>query len=654
VRPAQAPRDTPRALRRRLDRLIGLPLRPDTVRFALERPDELAENSPTSTLGRLTAIDPGWTLLRLLRGRSTPALGWIAEQPWWHNETEVIDKLWRHAVAASGAARKLAHETGMADPDRVAGLGLVHALGLWAIGAESPELLNHLLAITDLPRRREAENRFIGIDAASLGRELAERWAAPSELAEAAWLHADLANDLKNCSADRDQLALVQKAYAWAERTPWALCPPSSTDPGPPDPRLRVLIAEVQVRCGTGFVAEDSSIHEERATRANASLQMRVSHLEAEVAVRDRFLDSFSSHSTSESLADWGDKIARVWCDQPGITAARFLNVDDLAPLEPTSTRPASRMLSLGNPSAPTGQLHLWLDPEFRTFELPPLVLRAWNAWASQLADRDRLARRLENSISTHREHIALDERQRPFALLEALAEFAAGAGHELNNPLAVILGRAQLLLTRAENPDVIRSLRAIVAQAQRAHRILRDLMYVARPPAPRARPCQPTEVLRACLRDLQSEADARGIRVQAELPESPSWALADPEPIRHLADVLIRNAMESTPAGGNIRVTAGGEENVLQWSIRDSGRGIELADAKRLFDPFYCGRQAGRGLGLGLPRASRIIERVGGDLSWRSSPGHGTAFQVSMPLTALAQATTGGGRPEPVAGERA
>ena len=73
---------------------------------------------------------------------------------------------------------------------------------------------------------------------------------------------------------------------------------------------------------------------------------------------------------------------------------------------------------------------------------------------------------------------------QRPLrGKLDALGEFAAGAGHELNNPLAVIVGRAQLLLSRTDDPESARSLRIMLNQAGRAHRILRDLMFVGRPP---------------------------------------------------------------------------------------------------------------------------------------------------------------------------
>jgi signal transduction histidine kinase len=228
---------------------------------------------------------------------------------------------------------------------------------------------------------------------------------------------------------------------------------------------------------------------------------------------------------------------------------------------------------------------------------------------------------------------VAREEPTRRRLMLEALAEFAAGAGHELNNPLAVIVGRAQLLLAKEDDPDATRSLRAIIAQAQRAARILRDLMYVARPPEPRPRPCQPEEIVRACLRDLQADADARGVRIVADAREPAQRVWADPEPLRQVADILARNALEASVTGGLVQFTASNDGRVVRWTVHDHGRGIGPTEGLHLFDPFYCGRAAGRGLGLGLPRAARIVAQAGGELNWQSSPGLGTTFIVTLPV---------------------
>jgi signal transduction histidine kinase len=196
-----------------------------------------------------------------------------------------------------------------------------------------------------------------------------------------------------------------------------------------------------------------------------------------------------------------------------------------------------------------------------------------------------------------------------------------------------VIVGRAQLLLGRVLDTESARALRAIIGQAQRAHRILRDLMYIARPPAARPRPCATDEIVRACIRDLQADAEVRGVRIITDIPEGRPCSWADPDPLRHVAEILGRNALEATPPGGVVRFTVGGDSSRLDWKVRDSGRGVDEHASRSLFDPFFCGRQAGRGLGLGLSRAGRFVASARGELRWHTAPGLGTTFHLTLPL---------------------
>jgi signal transduction histidine kinase len=258
----------------------------------------------------------------------------------------------------------------------------------------------------------------------------------------------------------------------------------------------------------------------------------------------------------------------------------------------------------------------------------------AWEYWAAMVADRALFEHRIQTVVTSLRERIETEEQRLREQKLNALGEFAGGAGHELNNPLAVIVGRAQLLLARTDDPETARSIRIILSQAGRAHRILRDLMFVARPPAPRPRTSRPGDLLRACLRDFQDECAARGIHLASEIDEPTPPAWIDPDALRHLAEILLRNAIEATPANGKILVRSTAQGDELSWWFCDSGKGIASSEAAHLFDPFYCGRQAGRGLGLGLPRAARIVEQAGGRLRWTSNPGHGSVFHVHLPIT--------------------
>lgn len=220
-----------------------------------------------------------------------------------------------------------------------------------------------------------------------------------------------------------------------------------------------------------------------------------------------------------------------------------------------------------------------------------------------------------------------------PQAVLDAMAEFAAGAAHELNNPLAIVAGRAQLLQARLVDPEHRLALQTIINQARRAHQILRDLIYIARPPSPRRIPCLPDRVLREVVDDLQTEARSREIRLSCRLSRSPAPVSTDPEALRHLADALLRNALEATDPGGEVGVESIDDPQSVVWEVRDEGIGLDEDRAAHLLDPFYCGRQAGRGLGLGLPRVARFVRAAGGRIRWRTANGAGTIVRVELPI---------------------
>ncbi len=607
--------------------------------------DEVSSVPETTNLPQSTTTDPAWAVeAARLGGSRLEPLGTLERHGWWPSTAstgpigDALTRLWRHSAAVAFAARKLARESGDPDPEAIARAGLLHNLGIWAVAAISPELVVAWFQLTDPLARRDFETRKLGVEAANLGRILAERWGCAPLVVDAAWLHADLETDLSGFAREPGRIALIQQAYATASTTPWAPGSEITREAGPIDPRVRILTAEVQARCVGPFVEADASAREERLTRDNARLRLSIGRLSAEQSGQDRFLRAFTEAPSLEGPEAWADRAALAWCGEPGVAAARVEWADgSTANPQTTETRPASIVLPLGDPTEPLATIQLWTVPGAPEPFGRPSIVKAWESWAGQVDERIRLQQLLDDVVSVHRGRVGREEGLRRKALLEALAEFAAGAGHELNNPLAVIVGRAQLLLGRLEeDPDSTRSLRAIITQAQRAARILRDLMYVARTPEPRPRPCQPDEVVRACLRDLQTEAETRGVRIVSESRDPGLRVWTDPEPLRQLADILTRNALEATTTGGLVQFHSGGDTRSLRWTIHDNGRGISATEGAHLFDPFYCGRQAGRGLGLGLPRASRIVAQAGGELKWQSIPGAGTTFFVTLPVAEI------------------
>jgi signal transduction histidine kinase len=216
---------------------------------------------------------------------------------------------------------------------------------------------------------------------------------------------------------------------------------------------------------------------------------------------------------------------------------------------------------------------------------------------------------------------------------LEALAEFAAGAGHEINNPLAVISGQAQYLLGHEAEPARQQALQRIIDQAQRIHEILSELMQFARPPRPQKQPVDLAGLLRDVSLSLGELANHRRVQLICPDPEQPITLVADPRQVRTALVCLLRNAIEAAPAEGwaavRLDLSAPGRLNLV---VEDSGSGPTPAQREHLFDPFYSGRQAGRRRGLGLPTAWRLAREHGGDVYFDDSSPGPTRFVLTLP----------------------
>ena len=199
--------------------------------------------------------------------------------------------------------------------------------------------------------------------------------------------------------------------------------------------------------------------------------------------------------------------------------------------------------------------------------------------------------------------------------------------------------------------------LRAILAQAQRAHRILRDLMYVARPSEPRPRFCQPEEILRACLRDAKAEADVRGRPARRRAAPSPG-PKSGPTPTR--CGTWPRSCSATPwrppPREGRSRSRPRGDAAALPGPSRTPAEGSPRPRASTCSTPSTADVRRAAGSDLACPAPPGSSSQAGGDLRWHSTPGQGTIFHVHLPLAAppkppvLAESETGppGSRNDP------
>jgi len=216
-------------------------------------------------------------------------------------------------------------------------------------------------------------------------------------------------------------------------------------------------------------------------------------------------------------------------------------------------------------------------------------------------------------------------------AKLASLAEFAAGASHEINNPLAVIAGNVQLLKNLDPDPEYQAQLSTILRQTKRIHEILHGTRQFARPSPPHRELLQAEALLDDVRKDLETEAESRG--VQLELGTVPAALFGDAGQLRIALGHLVRNALEAAGPGGWVHLDANLERENLQIAITDSGPGPAPEVLAHLFDPFFSGREAGRGRGLGLPIAWRLLRAHHGDVHFAPTANSPSRFLVSLPV---------------------
>ena len=255
---------------------------------------------------------------------------------------------------------------------------------------------------------------------------------------------------------------------------------------------------------------------------------------------------------------------------------------------------------------------------------------------ALQRAQAERMS---EELVDLHRRLSATQSDRVRDRSLSMIAEMAAGAAHELNNPLSVISGRAQMELSQCGDSGLARALQVIVEQAHRASQIVTDLMGFAKPQPPHPSAQRLADVLEALCQHW------RGASTDLPAQQKPSMSVsitdaeaevyADPEQLNEILNAVMANAVEAC-RGDSAKVQVNSPSAVSEETIRiviaDNGVGMRHDVLEHAVDPFFSSRPAGRSRGLGLSRAVRLVEINSGRLWLESTPDVGTTVTIELP----------------------
>ena len=268
----------------------------------------------------------------------------------------------------------------------------------------------------------------------------------------------------------------------------------------------------------------------------------------------------------------------------------------------------------LVNKEKSTCSLLHWFDDQPTVS--PDTVASLWNSMASLLDFR-------------HDFNEALKQEK-----LKSLKQLAYGASHEINNPLANIASRAQSLMMSEENGERRHRLSVIYSQAMRAHEMISDMMLFAHPPKMN---CELTDVKQIALgqiQELSAELKSREIKIDVRQYPDVESCMVDPVSLAVAIKALLKNSLEAIGTMGRVRIRIWRKnEFSIGIAISDNGPGVEQDHQKHLFDPFFSGREAGRGIGFGLSKAWRIIDLHGGKLTLDRSFEGGASFEIELPI---------------------
>lgn len=230
-----------------------------------------------------------------------------------------------------------------------------------------------------------------------------------------------------------------------------------------------------------------------------------------------------------------------------------------------------------------------------------------------------------------------MEQQLRRYEKLSALGQLIAGVAHELNNPLAVIMGYAQLLNKRADVSERTRvELKKILHESERAAKIVRNLLTFARPREPEMVPVQLNQVIQDVVE--ASAAELKSNQVQVELRLSPQLprTKADPNQMEQVLTNLISNAVyamsrQTTPRRLEISTKEYGA--FIRITVADNGPGIPAEIQHKIFESFFTTKAPGQGTGLGLAISRAIVEEHHGKIWAQSEPGNGARFFIELPI---------------------
>lgn len=254
------------------------------------------------------------------------------------------------------------------------------------------------------------------------------------------------------------------------------------------------------------------------------------------------------------------------------------------------------------------------------------------------VGDFHQLDRQLEQVLYRVREVVAESQRQQKEVLraeqLAAVGQLAASVAHEVRNPLTsikLLVGAA--LRSHPHKPLRMDDLHVIHEEVQRLERKVQALLDFARPPDSRRQLSDVGDLIRQAIELVRARLRQQNVQLELALPTQPVSAYLDRDQFTSVLVNLFMNALDAMPQSGRLIVALRKSETAeFELTVIDTGKGIDVALADKLFTPFTSTKSTGTGLGLSVCR--RVVQDHGGQLLGANRPEGGACFTITLPVS--------------------
>ena len=268
------------------------------------------------------------------------------------------------------------------------------------------------------------------------------------------------------------------------------------------------------------------------------------------------------------------------------------------------------------------GDKEYWLDTKYK-----PIVTSGYKISQILVISRDIT------------EHKTLEEQLLHTEKLASLGALSAGVAHEMNNPVAVILGFTEMLLDKfPEGSKEHEVLKTIERQGNNCQRIIENLLAFARIPRKTTTETDVVVDLQKVVNVVMNTLVTKKVDLKTDIAEELPKVRGDGQQLEQVFFNIINNAVAAMDGGGVLTISAHRSYSMVSVSFTDTGHGIPSENKDKIFEPFFTTKKVGEGTGLGLSVSYGIVKRFGGDIQVRSRTAEegrepGTTFTVLLPI---------------------